>query len=51
MLGSKETDSMNNYDTYDTYKYLYLSKKEHEEKLLHGIQPANGLKVRAGAKN
>ena len=33
MLGSKEIDTINNLDIYDTYKYLYLSKKEHEAKL------------------
>ena len=37
-------------DIYDTYKDLYLSKKEREEKLLQGIQSVNGLKVRVGAK-
>ena len=35
---------------YDMYKDLYLSKKESEEKLLQGIQLANGLKARMGAK-
>ena len=29
---------------------LYLSEKEHEVKLLQGIQPANGLKTLVGAK-
>ena len=38
------------YSFYDTYKDLYLSKKEHEKKLLQGLQPANGLKVQVGAK-
>ena len=50
MLGSKEIDTINNTDTYDTYKDLYLSEKECQEKLLQGIQSANGLKARAGAK-
>ena len=50
MLGSKDIDTINNSDIYDTYKDLYLSKKEREEKLLQGIQPANGLKARVGAK-
>ena len=50
MLGSKEIDTINNSDIYDTYKDLYLSEKEPEKKLLQGIQPANGLKVRVGAK-
>ena len=34
MLGSKDIDTINNSDIYDTYKNLYLSEKEHEEKLL-----------------
>ena len=50
MLGSKDIDTINNSDVYDTYKDLYLSEKEHEEKLLQGIQLANGLKARVGAK-
>ena len=50
MLGSKDIDTINNSDVYDTYKDLYLSEKEREEKLLQGIQSANGLKARVGAK-
>ena len=50
ILGSKEIDTINNSDIYDTYKDLYLSEKEHEQKVLQGIQSANGLKIRAGAK-
>ena len=50
ILGSKDIDTINNSGIYDTYKDLYLSKKEREEKLLQGIQPANGLKARVGAK-
>ena len=50
MLGSKDIDTINNSDIYDTYKDLYLSEKEREEKLLQGIQSADGLKARAGAK-
>ena len=50
MLGSKEIDTINNLDIYDTCTYLYLSKKEREEKLLQGIQPVNGLKAWMGAK-
>ena len=50
MLGSKSIDTINNSDIYDTYKDLYLSKKEREEKLLQGIQLVNGLKARFGAK-
>ena len=50
MLGSKEIDTINNVDVFDTYKDLYLSVKERKEKLLQGIQSANGLKARVGAK-
>ena len=42
MLGSKDIVTINNSDVYDTYKDLYLSKREPEEKLLQGIQPPNG---------
>ena len=49
MLGSKESDTVNQNYIYDTYKDLYLSKKEWEEKLLQGIQSATGLKARVGA--
>ena len=41
---------INNGDIYNTYKDFYSSKKESEEKLHQVIQPANGLKHRAGAK-
>ena len=50
MLGSKDIDTINNSDIYETYKDLYLSEKECEEKLLQGIQSANGLKAQVGAK-
>ena len=50
ILGSTEIDTFNNSDIYDIYKDLYLSEKEREEKLIQGIQPANGLKARLGAK-
>ena len=50
MLGSKDTDTINNSDVYDTYKDLYLSEKECEEKLLQDIQWVNGLKTRVGSK-
>ena len=50
MLGSKEIDTINSSDIYDSYKDLYLSKKECERKLLQGMQSANGLKARVGAK-
>ena len=45
IFASKETDTINNSDIYDTYQDLYLSKKEHEGKELQGIQSANGLKA------
>ena len=51
LLDSKEINTINNSDIYDTYKDLYLSKKEHEERLLQGIQSANGLKARLDATN
>ena len=38
MLGSKEIDTINNSDIYDTYKAPYLSEKEREKKLLQSIQ-------------
>ena len=50
MLGSKDIDTINNLDIYDRYKDLYLSEKEREEKLLQGMQSANRLKTRLGAK-
>ena len=50
MLGSKDIDTINNSDIYDMYKDLYLSKKEREEKLLQGIQSANGFRACIGAK-
>ena len=50
MLGSKEMDTINNADIYGTYKDLYFSEKESEEKLLQGIISANGLKNWVGAK-
>ena len=50
LLGLKNIVTINNSDIYDTYKELYLSKKEREERLLQGIQSANGLETRVGAK-
>ena len=50
VLVSIEIDTISNSDIYDTYKNLYLSKKERKEKLLQGIQPPSGLKARVGAK-
>ena len=45
MLGSKDINTINNSDIYVTYKDLYRSKKELEEKLLQGIQSTNVLKA------
>ena len=39
MLGSQDIDTISNSDIYGTYKDLYLSEKEREEKLLQGIYP------------
>ena len=50
MLGSKNIDTINNSDIYDTYKDLYLSQKEREEKLLQGVQSASRLNARLGEK-
>ena len=50
MIGSKKIDSINNADIYDTYKDLYLIKKVREEKILHHIQLADGLRARVSAK-
>ena len=50
MLGPKEIDTINNSGIYGTYKDLYLSEKEREEKLLQGIKSANGLKAQVSAK-
>ena len=50
MLGSKDIDTINNSDIYNTNKNLYLCKKEREKKLLQGIQSNNGLKERVGKK-
>ena len=49
MIGSKKIDSINNADIYDTYKDLYLIKNVREEKILHDIQLADGLRVRVSA--
>ena len=50
MLCSKDIDTIKNSDIYDTCEDLYLSKKEREEKLLQGIQSANGFKARVGGR-
>ena len=50
MLDSKDIDTINNSDIYDTYKDFYLSEKKREEKLSEGIPSTNGLKARVGVK-
>ena len=47
---STDIDTINNSDIYDTYKDLYLSRKECEERLLQGIRPISRLKAQVGAK-
>ena len=49
-LGLKDIDTIDNSDVYDTCRDLSLSEKEREEKLLQGIQSANGLKPRLSVK-
>ena len=49
-LGSTELEVIENADIFDTYKDLYLTKKQRENMQLQGIQPENGLKARVGAK-
>ena len=49
-VGSKEIDVINFASVFDAYKNLYLSKKKREERILQGIQLANGLKALLGAK-
>ena len=49
ILGSKSIDTISNSDIYDTYKELYLSEKEREDRLFEGIQSGNGLKTRMRA--
>ena len=49
-LGSTELKVIENADIFDTYKDLYLTKKQRENMQLQGIQPENGLKARVGAK-
>ena len=51
MLGSKEIDTIYDFNIYGTYKDLKdLSEEEHEKKLFQGIQSANGLKDEVGKK-
>ena len=50
ILGSTEINMIKNSHIYDTYKDLYLTKIEREERLLQGIQPVNGLKAQVSAK-
>ena len=49
-LGLKEIDIINKVCIYDVYKDLHLSEKERKERLLQGMQQANGLKARLDAK-
>ena len=44
MLGSKEIDTINNADIYDTYKDLYLSEKE-RLKACVGAKKADGTAI------
>ena len=46
-LGSKELEVIENCDIFDTYKDLYLTKKQRENMQLQGIQPENGLKAQS----
>ena len=48
--GSKEIDVINSAFIYDIYKDFYLGEKEHEERLLQGLQLANGLKAQVRTK-
>ena len=54
MLGLKDIDTIGNSDIYESYKDLYLSKKQkqkkREDKLLQGIQLASGLKTHASPR-
>ena len=50
VLISKEIDTINKEDIYNTYKDFYLNKEDSEEKLLQVILPANGLKDRTDVK-
>ena len=49
-LGLKEIDVINKVCIYDVYKDFHLSEKERKERLLQGMQQANGLKARLDAK-
>ena len=49
-FGLKEIEVINNFCIYDVYRDLYLSEKEHDKRLLQGIQSANGLKARLSVK-
>lgn len=50
MLGSQDIYTTNKAEIYDTHEDSYFSKKDREEKLLQGIQPANNLKAQVSAK-
>ena len=49
-LSSKGIGTIDNSDVCGTYKDLFMSKKEREERLLQGSHSVNGLKARVGAK-
>ena len=44
-LGSKELEVIENCDIFETYKDLYLTKKQRENMHLQDIQTENGLKA------
>ena len=48
-LGSKDLETIDNTDIFDTYRDLYLSKNQRGDRLLQGIQGAKGLQARVGA--
>ena len=48
-LGSKDIESINHCDKFDTFKDLYLTKDQREDRVLQGIQSVQGLKARVGA--
>ena len=50
MLGSNDIDTISNSDFYDTYKDLYLSKKERDKKLLQDMESVKCLKACTGKK-
>ena len=50
MLEPNKIDTINNSGIHDTCRNFYVSEKERKGKLLQGIQSANGIKARVGAK-